>query len=98
MLNYERNIKHFFRVDIQLYQHDWNWKKQEIVWKLNYKNTELRDAYFLVTNSHIVHFLRRFFAIMCSRVYSSTILIKIVQSKHVGFSIILSILIFFCLL
>ena len=29
----KRNIKHFFRIDIQLYQHSWKLEKLEIVWK-----------------------------------------------------------------
>ena len=33
MLYYKRNIKHFFRIDIQLYQHSWKLEKREIVWK-----------------------------------------------------------------
>ena len=33
MLYYKRNIKHFFRIDIQLYQHSWKLEKLEIVWK-----------------------------------------------------------------
>ena len=33
VLYYKRNIKHFFRVDIQLYQHSWKLEKLEIVWK-----------------------------------------------------------------
>ena len=33
VLYYKRNIKHFFRIDIQLYQHSWKLEKLEIVWK-----------------------------------------------------------------
>ena len=33
VLYYERNIKHFFRIDIQLYQHSWKLEKLKIVWK-----------------------------------------------------------------
>ena len=33
VLYYKRNIKHFFRVDVQLYQHSWKLEKLEIVWK-----------------------------------------------------------------
>ena len=31
VLYYKRNIKHFFRIDIQLYQHEWKLQKREIV-------------------------------------------------------------------
>ena len=31
VLYYKRNIKHFFRIDIQLYQHSWKLEKLEIV-------------------------------------------------------------------
>ena len=30
---YLRNIYNIFRVDIQLYQHEWKLEKQEIAWK-----------------------------------------------------------------
>ena len=33
VLYYKRNIKHFSRIDIQLYQHSWKLEKLEIVWK-----------------------------------------------------------------
>ena len=33
VLYYKRNIKYFFRIDIQLYQHSWKLEKLEIVWK-----------------------------------------------------------------
>jgi hypothetical protein len=33
VLYYKKNIKHFFRIDIQLYQHSWKLGKLEIVWK-----------------------------------------------------------------
>ena len=33
VLYYKRNIKHFFRIDLQLYQHSWKLEKLEIVWK-----------------------------------------------------------------
>ena len=33
VLYYKRNIKHFFRIDIQLYQHSWKLEKLEMVWK-----------------------------------------------------------------
>ena len=33
VLYYKRNIQHFFRIDIQLYQHSWKLEKLEIVWK-----------------------------------------------------------------
>ena len=33
VLYYKRNIKHFFRIGIQLYQHSWKLEKLEIVWK-----------------------------------------------------------------
>ena len=33
VLYYKRNIKHFFRIDVQLYQHSWKLEKLEIVWK-----------------------------------------------------------------
>ena len=33
VLYYKRNVKHFFRIDIQLYQHSWKLEKLEIVWK-----------------------------------------------------------------
>ena len=33
VLYYKRNIKHFFRIEIQLYQHSWKLEKLEIVWK-----------------------------------------------------------------
>ena len=33
VLYYKRNIKHFFRIDIQLYQHSSKLEKLEIVWK-----------------------------------------------------------------
>ena len=33
VLYYKRNIKHFFCIDIQLYQHSWKLEKLEIVWK-----------------------------------------------------------------
>jgi hypothetical protein len=33
VLCYKTNIKHFFRIDIQLYQHSWKLGKLEIVWK-----------------------------------------------------------------
>ena len=33
VLYYKRNIKHFFRIDIQLYQHLWKLEKLEIMWK-----------------------------------------------------------------
>ena len=33
VLYYKRNVKHFIRVDIQLYQHEWKLEKREIVWK-----------------------------------------------------------------
>jgi hypothetical protein len=33
VLYYKTNIKHFFRIDIQLYQHSWKLGKLEIVWK-----------------------------------------------------------------
>ena len=33
VLYYKRNIKHFFRIDIQLYQHSWKLEKLDIVWK-----------------------------------------------------------------
>ena len=33
VLYYKRNIKHFFRIDIQLYQRSWKLEKLEIVWK-----------------------------------------------------------------
>jgi hypothetical protein len=37
VLYYKTNIKHFFRIDIQLYQHLWKLGKLEIVWiKRNY--------------------------------------------------------------
>ena len=41
-LYYKRNIKHFFRIDIQLYQHSWKLEKLEIVWK----HSALRASYF----------------------------------------------------
>ena len=31
VLYYKTNIKHFFRIDIQLYQHSWKLGKREIV-------------------------------------------------------------------
>jgi hypothetical protein len=31
VLYYKTNIKHFFRIDIQLYQHSWKLEKLEIV-------------------------------------------------------------------
>jgi hypothetical protein len=33
VLYYKTNIKHFFRIDIQLYQHSWKLGKLEILWK-----------------------------------------------------------------
>ena len=33
VLYYKRSIKHFFRIDIQLYQHSWKLEKLETVWK-----------------------------------------------------------------
>ena len=33
VLYYKRNIKHFIRIDIQLYQRSWKLEKREIVWK-----------------------------------------------------------------
>jgi hypothetical protein len=33
VLYYKTNIKHFLRIDIQLYQHSWKLWKLEIVWK-----------------------------------------------------------------
>ena len=33
VLYYKRNMKHFFRIDIQLYQHSLKLEKLEIVWK-----------------------------------------------------------------
>ena len=33
VLYYKRNIEHFFRIDIQLYQHSWKLEKLDIVWK-----------------------------------------------------------------
>ena len=39
VLCYKRNIKHFFRIDIQLYQHSWKLEKLEIVWKHSVENT-----------------------------------------------------------
>jgi hypothetical protein len=33
VLYYLTNIKHFFRIDIQLYQQSWKFGKLEIVWK-----------------------------------------------------------------
>ena len=36
VLYYKRNIKHFFRIDIQLYQHSWKLEKLEIVWNFSF--------------------------------------------------------------
>ena len=40
VLYYKRNIKHFIRVDIQLYQHEWKLEKREIVWKHDARRAE----------------------------------------------------------
>jgi hypothetical protein len=42
VLYYKTNIKHFFRIDIQLYQHSrWKLGKLEIVWKHSYFSTQI---------------------------------------------------------
>ena len=43
VLDYKRNIKHFFCIDTQLYQHSWKLEKLEIVWK----HSTLRASCFL---------------------------------------------------
>ena len=42
VLHYKRNIKHFFRIDKQLYQHSWKLEKLEIV----QKHSALRTSCF----------------------------------------------------
>ena len=51
VLYYKRNIKHFFRIDTQLYQHSWKLEKLKIVWK----HSALR-ASCLHTISHFSNF------------------------------------------
>ena len=40
VLYYKRNIKHFIRIDIQLYQHSWKLKMREIVCKHDARRAE----------------------------------------------------------
>ena len=47
-----RNIKHFFRVDIQLYQHEWKLEKREIVWKHDARRAECFHTISSFSNFH----------------------------------------------
>jgi hypothetical protein len=48
VLYYKTNIKHFFRVDIQLYQHSWKLGKLEIVLKHSALRASCFHAQFVV--------------------------------------------------
>ena len=49
---YLRNIKHFFRIDIQLYQHEWKLEKREIVWKHDARRAECFHTISSFSNFH----------------------------------------------
>ena len=52
VLYYKRNIKHFFRIDIQLYQHEWKLEKREIVWKHDARRAECFRTISSFSNFH----------------------------------------------
>ena len=52
VLYYKRNIKHFFRIDIQLYQHSWKLEKLEIVWKHSALRASCFYTIFHFSNFH----------------------------------------------
>ena len=58
VLYYKRNIKHFFRFDIQLYQHSWKLKKLEIVWKHSALRASCFHAISRFSNFHSCWYLR----------------------------------------
>ena len=52
VLYYKRNIKHFIRVDIQLYQHEWKLEKREIGWKHDARRAECFHTISRFSNFH----------------------------------------------